>query len=195
MHRLLLAGALALSAGAAQAAAVSVSQTLPFTVNGEDLLFQFTGLAPSNGTGGSILIEGDGDPVVYPGLDLTDSPDEFVEISFDGASQGTFNRGGDGGATVFTTVDIVAGSDCRFTQNFALSGSAFDALIADGALDVLFATSDGVSAIASEDDFVRVTLSYETEGGLDGVVPLPAALPMALAGLALLGGVARRRRR
>jgi hypothetical protein len=43
------------------------------------------------------------------------------------------------------------------------------------------------------------TLSYSSSGGVDSIVtapvPVPAAMPLSLAGLAMLGWMARRRRR
>ncbi len=190
----------------AQAAPVMESITRTVVGTGgfaDDLEFDFTSLAPSNGAGGLLTIA-TGDATLapsFPGLDLHDydvstdtflrTDDEFFSLSADGLSLGKYTCGLAEGATVIPGATLItADADCAFSLTVAIGGVDLDAMLADGRILVDMLFGGGVNDFG-DGDTVTATLSYEN---VTSVIPLPAAAPLMLAGLGLLGFVGRRRR-
>jgi len=185
-----LATALVLAPGTAAAAPIVISQTQVLVAQGQDMTFVFNGLPATDGQGGTIEISTGGGAV--PGLDLSGAfplEDENFEVSFDGGSQGFFSCGGpsNNGSTPIPGATDNSGNfnDCVFSLPFALGGAALQALLADGSLSVGVLFGDDVSTFGHNDE-VNVTLRYNS-----AQAPEPATL--ALLGIGLVGGAARRR--
>lgn len=178
-------------AGAASAASITLTDTL--VTEGQDMLFEFDGLAASNGTGATVTLEtlaGSG----TLGLDLSgDFPleDEFFTVSYDGVDQASFSCDGpssNGSTPISGAVDNGFNfNNCAFSLTFTILGAAFDTLIMDGSFDLGVAFGDDVTPFGDE-DILSATLSYENISA----VPLPAGGLLLLSGL---GGIAAFKRR
>ncbi len=173
--------------GAAHAATVTESQTQILESDGQDLTFTFAGLAPSDGTGGTLTVASginEANPGRFDGLDLNEG-NEFFEVLIEGTSFGNFNCSGVGGNTAIPGSD--GDNDCDFSLPIALSGTQLDEFLADGVLTASITFSAAVGAFApGERDQVNLSLSYEALAP----VPLPASGLLLLAGL---GAMAARR--
>lgn len=183
---------LALAAGTA-ASAATVSQTQILVEDGQDMFFTFSGLGPSDGTGGTVTIaSGQATLSSNPrrnGLDLDSLgfvageqiiEDEFFDLTLDGTSQGLFSCASGGGLTTITGSDTSVQGECQFSLVLALDGSTLDLLIGDGALNLGVFFSATVQHF-DEGDEVIVSLSY-TDAGPLAPVPLPAGLPLTSQG-------------
>ena len=180
----------ALGAAPAMAETISISQSQFMTEDGQDFTFNFSGLAPSDGNGGTITIAS-GASGNSPGFDLNTGM-EYFQLNFDGVFQGTYHCGGLGSFDGFTHTQIpdnTGGTDCEFALVITLSGPDFDALLADALISIGVLFSEKVSHRGDGDELV-VSLSYTASE-----VPLPAALPLFIAGMAGIGAAARRRRK
>ena len=189
----MLAALAALSAAPAQATTVSYTDTQVYTANGKDLFFNFENLLPSDGTGGTITIASgisENYPGVYDGLELRNASEHF-ELTFDGISQGTYNCTGNGGHTPIPDAITPTTWDCQFELTIALEGPELERLLTDALISIGVLFSDGVEDW-NERDQVIVTLEY-TEAVISEV-PLPAALPLFIAGIAGIGAASRRRK-
>lgn len=188
-----LAGAvvvMGLTAGAASA--LTTTQTQILTTHGQTMTFNFTGLAPSDGSGGTITIASGLATAATPdenGLDLDDSKFEFFDVYFDGVLQGGFNCAG-GVATAIAGCTSNGPGDNIFSLALSLSGSALQSLIADGSVAVRLVFSGLVDEFGDGDE-VKVSLTYNPVAA----VPLPAALPLLASGLGALGFAGWRRRK
>nr|WP_132464324.1 PEP-CTERM sorting domain-containing protein [Rhodovulum marinum] len=194
------AGLFLLCGSVAQAATVSITQTVTGT-NGfaNDLTFAFAGLAPSDGIGGVLTIATGPalDAPDFSGLDVT-GPGEFFTLRADGEVLGSYTCAAD--ATEETNPQRIPGgavnaddTDCTFSLNLALPGGLLDTLLADGATVVEMLFSDIVDDFG-DGDTVTATLSY-TEASAPEIIPLPATASMLLGGLGLMGALRRRDRR
>lgn len=177
-----LAGTVALgTVFAGEAGAVSFSQIQRQTVTGQNLTYNFTGLNPSDGTGGFINLAS----VAGSTFDLSDFSDEYFDLSIDGVNAGRYTchdnvvggiNLGCGGTTNLNT----------FSENFTFSSlsSSFGInvanLISDGALAVGVNFGSGVNPGFKSSFFaspnpnnLKVTLDYNEATA----VPTPALLP------------------
>lgn len=180
--------------GAAQAATVIAATNELQTVAGESFNLSLLGLGPSDGTGGTLSIYARGDYEDFG----TDS--EFLNVDAEGlftagplgslAFDATTNVFLSGSGGPFDFAQKFGSNDAEFQRTFALSGALLDALLGDGQVDVGLQLSDPVDIITA-DSRVNIILKYESASET-AVVPLPASLPLLLAGLAGFGVLRRR---
>jgi hypothetical protein len=169
----------------ANAALVTLNSTQNQTVSGENFNFNFTGLAASDGTGGTFVLHAQGD---YDG-----GSNETLAWDIDGllsqsAVGGFINgTGGLGGPFDFATVFQPLGN-IEFQRTYAISAAVLNSILADGMLNIFIDLASSVN-LFNPPNFVEVTLSYNT--GVSNV-PVPAALFMFAP--ALLGFLGLRRR-
>ena len=180
----------AFGAAPASAAIVTYSDTQVMTEDGQDFTFNFENLLPSDGTGGTITIasgKSTSIPGAWDGIDL-DSSSEYFELAFDGIAQGTtYNCTGLGGHTAIADAENPDTSNCKFSLTIALSGEELDTLLADQIISIGVSFSNGVIVFFDFDEVI-VELEYHA-------VPVPAALPLFVAGIAGIGAVSRRRKK
>lgn len=188
--------ALSLALAAATAASgATISQTQILVEDGQDMFFNFSGLGPSDGTGGTVTIASGAatrpsSDLLPRGLDLTRR--NSFSLTFDeGTSQGSFSCGSGDFLTTIPGAITLFGT-CKFSLVLALDGAVLDALIGDGTLNLGVLFSSGVDHEGHGDEVI-VSLSY-TDAGPIAPVPLPAGLPLMAGGIAALGLLARRRR-
>ncbi len=182
-----------LVASAAQAVPVTVSdlqlqadKTVPQTFT-----FDFTGLAASDGTGGTFTITARGD---Y-GAQSSEYLIWTAESAIDGLTSEKIgicsNAGVCTGSPDSVTV-FLNDADYQFTKTYTISGAELTALLADGAISVSVLQGPSVnSPNVKAPPFVEISFSYNT--GVSAV-PLPAALPLFLSGVGGIGFLARRRK-
>lgn len=193
MKKLTAASILALAglATGASAASIGVTETQAQTSEGQNFLFSFAGLAASDGNGGTLVISARGDyEEVAPLGGEAMSVD--AEGQFSVAQLGGFDGNNTGvglGGPFDSFEQFSAFTDVAFTRTFNLSGTILDALLADGTINVAIDLTDGVD-IFDSNSAVTVSVNYDTVD--TPTVPLPAGMPLLLAGL---GGLAMMRRR
>lgn len=200
MKQLLIAAVAATAmSGAAQAATVTVvADPVYTTVSGSNVTLNFTGLDPTVSTEVDVSLAFTGD---------LNASTEFFTLSGEGEVAGTgCNDDITDGAVNDTDTCTQGGFSIL---NFTLDETDVANLFADGVLSLIFDLSRGVSAIIDlngEEPIPGVVfpivqnvafavggkLSYETDDNGVEVIPLPAGMPLLLAGL---GGLALLRRR
>lgn len=193
---------------AANAATVSITQTQVLTEDGQDMFFNFDGLAPSDGSGGTVTIASgiarnapSWSRGAFNGLDL-DEPEEYFDLTLDGEDRDRWNcTGHDYGFDIsHPSVRKIPGSVGSDNCVFELVVSLDDAFLDDGLLTVGVLFSEYVdyynNALGGggsvQGDEVIVTLNYTAAPVSE--VPNPAALPLFMAGLAGLGFAGRGRK-
>lgn len=189
---------LTVAAGSANAVPVVVTDTQYQAVLTTPQLFNFsfTGLAPSDGTGGTFTVHARGDLGAQSTENITWTLETgglaaglHSQSLGQCANTGVCTQGAPLTATVWR-VD----ADFEFTKTYVLSGAELNALLADGTIGVSVQQGSSVnSPDVLAQPFVQITFAYNTAAG--GEVPLPAALPMFVAGAGLIGGLGLRRRR
>lgn len=175
----------------AQAAPVELSASASQTVAGQDFTFSFTGLAASDGTGGTFVLAARGD---YAG-----GTGETLSWSMDG---GTFAGGPVGGYTPAYTCDgtgvggpfdsctTFGSDDILWQRTYSISASVLNALLADAAISLFVDLDSAVNRIGPASG-VEVSIRYESP-----MAAVPVAGTLALLGLGLAAaGTARRRDR
>jgi hypothetical protein len=190
---LFVVAATLLSVVGSEAGLITVSDWQFQTVSGQDFVFTFSGLAPSDGTGGKFILEGHGD--------FGESPFETIEewyidgglvslADFGGIGPGGFldDRDGylDGDQTLPLTspggpydfVDHHGLDDYRFVRTYNLSPGQLSAILADGDVTVFAGMSEFVQVFPDLAGDVRVTLTYD--------VAEPETLLLLVVGLFLL---------
>lgn len=188
MKKIILASlllALGIVATTANSALVTLNDTQTQTVSSQDFNFNFSGLASSDGTGGTFVLHAQGD---YDGL-VTETLGWDIDGLLSESAVGGFvgGAGGVGGPFDFVNVFQSLGN-IEFQRTYAISAAVLDAILADGMLNIFVNLADDVG-LFQPPNFVEVTLSYNS-----GVseVPVPAALFMFAP--ALLGFLGLRRR-
>jgi hypothetical protein len=209
MNRKTFAAAVAATfiGASAQAATVLESVTQTMTQDGEELVFDFTGLpTPALSsvfvTIGSSGNMGDADS----GFDLRNTAPrvaEFFQVSFDGVLQpgnwsctSVTDAAANGTTSISTSGNWMAatGSNefCFFSLILEIDGPTFNSFAQDGALSVAVDFADSVNGTsgdnANDAKHLTASLSYEI-----APVPLPASGLLLLA--AIGGGLALRRRK
>jgi hypothetical protein len=217
------AGALLLSGMTAQAAVIDFDaldstsgQPVPLSAFSEDG-FSF-GLSFTGSNDGPVIF--DTTCTGYGGLDGCNGDADLQPVGGQGTN-GIFRNvlalqennsnvvpNDDSGAATIT-FELLAGKAFRLLGFSAVDDGTFGiSTVADGILGTINngsgASNDGRTGSATfTSSLLRVgdtfTLSYSSSGGVDSIVtapvPVPAAMPLSLAGLAMLGWMARRRRR
>lgn len=179
---------LVLSGAAAAATIVAPTNALQ-VVAGEDISLTLSGLAQSDGTGGTLSVFARGD---YEDSNSAKRPGESLSVDVEGtllaAQLGSFDPSNPGvgvGGPFDFFIQIQPNLEVEFQRTFALSGAFLDALLADGTVNVLLDLGDDVNIINSNSR-VNIVLKYE-EALEISPVPLPAGMPLLLAGLAGMG--------
>ncbi|MEM1360483.1 MAG: VPLPA-CTERM sorting domain-containing protein [Pseudomonadota bacterium] len=188
-YRVIAALAIAAAAGSVNAAPVSVSDLQNQTIEGQDFVFIFNGLASSDGTGGSLILRAQGD---YDNGGL--NTNEFLDWNAEGVvganGVGNFNgTNGSGGPFDIATVFQPLGN-ILWQRTYSLTGLELDQLLADNMVTVNVDLDDGVD-LFDPPNFVEISINY-TSGAAP--VPLPAAFPLLLAAIFGLAAVRTRKR-
>lgn len=174
----------------AEAATFRQTQVQNLTQDGQSLFFSFDGIAA--GTATSLLVETGGSNFL-PGIDLSGGSSfesEFFDLTADDDALGRYSCGGDAnaGATVIPGTEGFMGDDCIFSLRVDLPAAHSTELLADGSLIVGVLFSDDVEAFLDNDE-VEVSLTLQTIAP----IPVPASLPLMVAGLGAFGVYQRRR--
>ena len=185
-----IAAAGLLTSTTANAALVSITQKQDQTIAGENFMFSFNGLSPSDGSGGMLILHAQGD---YDGRD-----DEILSWDAEGVigapAVGGFNdvvngMPEQGGPFDFVNVFQPLGN-VEFQRTYTLSAMDLNLLLADSIISILVDLDDNVG-LFQPPNFVEFTLIYNSDMS---EIPIPAAFPLFLAGLGALGVGARRRK-
>jgi len=188
---LLLAGAMAIGANAANAATVSVSDTQIMTQNGQDFQIEFTGLSPVQTSGGTLTIANGislTNPGPYDGLDIDSqgNSNEFFEVLVEGVSFGTYycNTAG-----VHTYIPgCIRSVDTKFSLALDLTTEFLNSAISDGTFSVVIAFSTRVNHLNDRDQVIT-SLNFATQ-----TVPVPISSILLGTALLSLGFCGHRRR-
>lgn len=176
MKKILLAAALAATAGAAQAATINFG---PSSAGGSGPVINFNGLAAPTTISGdaTIFFSVQGDLNYYT---------EYVDISLDGFSLGRVFDNNTGNDPFNVPGDI--GSYSLKSASATIANADFAGLIADGLLNLSFDFSGGVNCCGTVRS-LSGTISYEEAAP----VPLPATAGLLGLGLAGFGAIRRRK--
>lgn len=191
----LAAVAAAFVGSAAQAIPITLTDAVIDRTGGDTLTYGFTGLPNFAAGDGLLTVATTG--VGNAGIDLGDSVNEYMDVVFDGVDLGRFECGAanDGGTLIPGASDGApneVGNQCLFSLSLSIPESTLVSAISDGIVNVDLVMGSQVAAfpLSPGNDEIAVTLDYEP-----AVIPLPASVPLLLAGIAALGFVGSRRAR
>ncbi len=182
LKQILFAAGLTVAASAASASTMANISFGPSNAGGSGPLITFNGLAAPN------TISGDATFTFTVNGDL-DFVSEYVDILIDGFSLGrVFDNNSANDAFDFAN-DLGNQSQSNLTGSATISNAIMAGLIADGNLDLSFQFSQDVN-FAGTVNTLFGDISYLPATP----VPLPASLPLLLAGFGALGYFGRRRK-
>jgi hypothetical protein len=167
---------------------ISVSQSQDITSNGQSFIFDFVGLANSDGNGGLFNFYAQGD--------YTDPVNETANIRFELLGGALVVNDSGVVSNSVTGLSLLAnnttaggtGTNQILDYVFSLSGSLLDSLLADSNISVSIANSSAVTNQTSYNDFVSVGFDYESVA-----VPEPSVLALFAVGLFGMGFARRRK--
>ena len=184
----------AATAGGAQATLVTLNDLQNQTTDGQNFNFLFTGLAASDGAGGTFVIHARGDYGAQSGETLTWTIEAGGHIAtLTNATLGfcvvnTCNTGGP-----FTSAtQLSQDQSYDFVRTYTISAAELNGLLSDSQISLLVDLGSSVNTYTTFGQYVEVTFTYNSAVA---ATPLPAALPMFLAGAGLIGGLAGYRKR
>jgi len=190
---LLTCAAILLWGGQLQAAPISVASVSASTVDGQLHEFTFSPLAPSDGTGGQLLITLDGDysPRMYPPLS------EGAMVTLEGlpGMLDLYNGGGNGvGLNSIAGLSLNSAAGIGSLGNNVTLSWVFD--LSSGLLDTLLADNQIAGSVQDAPDVTSSTFGGFVQVGVDYVGnPAPEPTSLALFGMTALGMTAGFRRR
>jgi hypothetical protein len=189
------------------------SQSGIMTASGQDFAFDFAGLGPSDGTGGTVTVaSGPATKAakIDDGFDLdgagNTAEQEYFTVFADDLSLGSYDCAGRHGTTI-PRYTLNGEADCIFSLAIPLAPGDLDRAIGDGAMRLAVNFARGVGDFGDGDQ-LNVSLAYDElmipagpeevpdDVRYDDVVPtpLPATGLLLLGGLGIVGAIARRRK-
>lgn len=188
-HAALVLATLLGTVGPAQAVSVTLFDSVSSA--GDTLTYLFTGLPTTSFGDGLLTLATTGG--ISDGIDLGSISNEYMDVDFDGTSFGRWECGtaNDGGTLIpGASPGSDTFSDCLFSLPLTVGAATLAPAIADGSVLVTLQMGIVTDPTSGGDEEIAVTLSYDEFAA----VPLPASVPLLLAGLGGLALLRRRRR-